>query len=300
VLLAGELAPLVSVPFLPGLRVYVAELTDAGPRLLEAADATRRGRSFAELGAKAVEWINDDPFELVRWDEANRVLALRASSGLASTHLAAPSALRAIGARLGPGAVLAVPEADTLLAAESADREAVEALAKTSRARWEQSESPVAPGLYRVHDEGVVVPLACDAEDPLADSLAEAERAGAAALSEEQRASIEAAVAEGALPPDALEALAPLELGAHPSWGPVVVTLWVEGVDALLPEADLVWLVPAGDPGRSASGARVLAPLDELRRAIPGALVPHPTLHPTRLATVRFPAPSELSALAVH
>jgi len=299
VLSAGELAPLVSVPLVPGARVYVAELTHDGPRLLEAADATRRGRSFAELAAEAVGWIENDPVELAPWNAAIRVLALRTSSGLASALVASPSALRALVERLGPGVVLAIPEANTLLATAGDDREAVLAMARDARALWEQSESPVVSRLYRVHEEGVVVPFEPDANDPLAEAIAEAACADAAALYDAQRASIEAAVEDGVVPIEVLDALAPIELGQHPSAGPVTVTLWVEGVDALLPEADLVWLVRVDDPGRDGPSERVLARLDELRRAVPDALAPHPTLRPTRLATVRFPTASEVSALAL-
>ena len=299
VLSAGELAPLVSVPLVPGARVYVAELTPDGPRLLEAADATRRGRSFAELAAEAVGWIENDPACLEPWNEASRVLALRTSSGLASAHIASPWALRALVERLGPGAILAIPEANTLLATAEDDRESIAAMAHGARALWEQSASPVVSRLYRVHEEGVVVPFDPDADDPLAGAIAEAACADAASLYDAQRASVEAAVADGVVPVDVLDVLAPIELGSHPHLGPVTVTLWVEGVNALLPEADLVWLVRADDPARNEPGERDLVRLDELRRAIPEALVPHPTLHPTRLATARFPAPWEVSALAL-
>ncbi len=301
----GTAALVVGLPFVPWLQLYVTTLDDSGARLVEAAEATSRGRSFAELAAESIANMAMIPAQIEPWSEGLEALRVVCPLGLASARLTDPSTLSMVERALEGRAALAIPAHDTLLATrleassrEGADRDEAEdsdplAWLGSEAARvFGDSDTPVSPMLYARDDEGIVRPL----RGRPGGSIERVRLAGLAQLAavsyEEQRTQLEACLLgdEGDCPRPV-----PLASGEHPSLGHVTVTLWIEGQPALLPRADLVRLVPshandASGPGTDEQEA-ILVVLDELRAVDSLGLVEHPDLRPTRLVTQRFPPP---------
>src|SRR5512139_1706025 len=105
----GQRAPLAGVAVAPCLMAY-ARLD--GDRLVLASDATRWGKTFREVLARALVNVGETPPKLVRDGDLFRVEAGR---GNAAARLLLPGFLDAISSELRGGAIYAIPDAATCL-----------------------------------------------------------------------------------------------------------------------------------------------------------------------------------------
>lgn len=290
---------LVRIPFLPLLYAYVALESEAGLACLTAAAAARRGRTHRELLAEAVENLSERDAQLVPLDPSQpdeEVFELSASDGLASSRLMLPGWLASMREVLPGEPLCAIPSIDRCLVAGSASDDAVVRLLAAAEVLWE-GEQPLSPVLYSTDPEGLVVPWIPPADHPAAGRLQQAHAAFVTRTYERQREVLVAAAAaaeqRGELAEDA-PLIAECRVVPAPHGGAMTGTTLVEGIDALLPVTDLVFL--AWRPEHAEPHYLLVARTD-LQAVAPQRLVRVPDLDPPRLATLGFPNAEELALL---
>ncbi|NEW38365.1 hypothetical protein GV794_00760 [Nocardia cyriacigeorgica] len=210
-----------------------------------------------------------------------------------------PGWLDSFRAGYGRRAVAFLPDADTLLVAPD-DPELIGDLFEMIEEQYGESERPLSPQAYTVDDDGQVVPF---------DQAGAHEQLPAA-----HRARCGLAVTEYAAQSEWLNEILDIDLDfesldadlADPSTafvatlmyydsddGPRTITAWGEGVDYLLPEADLVVFCDTDDDGNErtlfdAPFARVVEIL---------GLTPVPGLAPPRYEIRSWPEPEVLARI---
>ncbi len=266
VFLTGLRAPLVGVAVAPHVMAYAT----LGGSLLPAAIATGFEKTFAEILARAIGNLENAPPKLVRGDGLAR---LEAEDGRVAARVLLPGFFDAFEEVVGGRPICAIPDAGTCLLASSDDDDAVVQLYEAAFDAWRESDAPLSPVVYQPSGEGFA-PLALEGGHP---ATAAARRAAAVLLASvyaDQAASFDGA--------DDRPLLAPFEIAPHEELGVVTCTVAVRGVEALLPETDLVMLREADD-GASAR----LVPRASLERA--RALVAVPDFDPPRFGLIAFP-----------
>ncbi len=270
----GSLAPLVGLAVAPCLMAY-ARLDGKEPVL--ASDATRWGKSFREILARALVNVGEEPPRLATDGDLFR---LEACGDRAAARLLLPGFLDAVGSQTKAGAIYAIPDPGTCLIADAGDEDTLVRLYDAAFAAWRESNEPVSPVVYAAgEDAETFAPLLLP---PGHRAEAHARRAAAlllGAVYADQRASLE----------DVEEApiLAPFEVAPHDELGAVTCTIAVRDVEALLPVADLVMLRDPNDEDEARIVPRLL-----LEAA--GLVVAAPDFDPPRFVLLRFPEPEEL------
>jgi hypothetical protein len=268
----GSVAPLVGVAVAPCLMAY-ARLDGKEPVL--ASDATRWGKSFREILARALVNVGE---EAPRLAADGGLFRLEACGDRAAARLLLPGFLDAVGSQTKAGAIYAIPDPGTCLIAD--DEDTLVRLYDAAFAAWHESDEPVSPVVYAAgEDAETFAPLLLP---PGHRAEARARRAAAVLLGTvyaDQRASLE----------DVEDApiLAPFEVAPHDEIGAVTCTIAVRDVEALLPVADLVMLRDPDDGDEARIVPRLL-----LEAA--GLVVAAPDFDPPRFVLLRFPEPEEL------
>lgn len=289
----------VRAPFVPLLYAYVALDTEEGVACLSATDAAQLDRSHQQLLAAALENLTERDAQLRPLDPSRpeeEVFELHAADGLASSRLLLPGWLASMREVLPGEPLCAIPTIDRCLVAGSASADAVVRLLAAAEMLW-QGDRPLSPVLYGLDNEGLVVPWSPSSDHPSAARLQQAHASFAARVYERQRAQLEtaahAAEQAGELAEDA-PVFAECRVIPSPTGAAMTGTTFVEGVDALLPVTELVFL--AWRP-EQAEPHYLLVTREDLEALAPRCLVPVPDLDPPRLATLGFPSPEEIARL---
>ncbi|NUO51093.1 MAG: hypothetical protein HOV80_19730 [Polyangiaceae bacterium] len=267
VFLTGLRAPLVGIAVAPHVMAY-ATLDGS---LLPAALATTWEKSFAEILARAIANLERAPPRLVTDGGLAR---LETRDGCVASRVLLPGFFDAFEEVVGGRPICAIPEAGTCLLANANDDDAVIHLHEAAFDAWRESSAPLSPVVYQPAGEGFA-PLELHEGHPATPAARRAAALLLASAYADQAASFEGA--------DDRPLFAPFEIAPHEELGVVTCTVAVRGVEALLPETDLVMLREAEDE----AGAR-LVPRATLERA--RLLVPVPDFDPPRFGLVAFPA----------
>jgi hypothetical protein len=267
VFLTGLRAPLVGVAVAPQLMAY-AILEGS---LLPAALATGFQKTFAEILARAIGNLERAPPRLVGGSGLAR---LETEDGRVASRVLLPGFFDAFQEVVGGRPVCAIPDAGTCLLADANDDDAVLHLHDVAFDAWRASDAPLSPVLYQPSGEGFA-PLQLDDGHPATRAARRAAAVLLASVYADQAASFEGA--------DDRPLLAPFEIAPHDELGVLTCTVAVRGIEALLPETDLVLLRETEED----AGSRLVlrATLERAR-----LLVAVPDFDPPRFGLIGFPA----------
>lgn len=216
--------------------------------------------------------------------------------GYFTSWLLVPGWLAAFRAGYGRRPVAFAPDVDTLIVAPD-DPEMIGSLFEMMEEQYGEAERPLSPQAYTVDDEGRVVPF--DQAGPH-EQLPAARRARCGLAVTEYAAQTEwlNEILEEDFDFEALDAELTDPATAYvaalmyydPGDGPRTITAWGEGVDYLLPEADLVVFCDTDDNGEE----RTLfdAPFHRVVEIL--GLTPVPGLAPARYEIRSWPEPEQL------
>ncbi len=244
----------------------------------------------------ALENLADDAAEGVEPYDPTALSPLwpvNSEDGYESSRLLLPGWLASFVGKVDGPPVAAVPHRNALLVTGGGIPENIERLARIARDEYAASPGPVSPALYTVTRDGEgLQPLRLPHGHPAGGIVEEGHARMRATEYEEQRAVL------GELgdrtPAPRGEDGAPLGLAPVEVWRRradnddvdyMCATRWEQGVEALLPEVDVVRLLH-GDEERQ-------VPWEQLQERWPGALEEVEHLDPPRWRTMRWPDEGE-------
>lgn len=288
---AAQKAPVVaSQPFLP--YVDLALVLDEPDRMsyVTVDDLAGWGVGPELALVQAVENVGRlPPPEL---DEETALFSVDAGDTYESSRLAIPGLLASFADRVEGRPVAIIPTRSRCVIAGDADPVVLQALAEMAQEEYESSNRALSPAVYTVDGAGEVVPLELPADHPACNAV----RLGHVKLAlteygnqketldtvhERDGTDIFVASLTGTIRHDGL---------------PFTWTMWGEGIDSLLPAADLVRFMfeePEGAP--SATGFMV--PFDRVCAVLGAAFAPADGHRPVRYRVMSHPPPAQLDRL---
>lgn len=211
------------------------------------------------------------------FDEETALYSVDAGDTYESSRLAIPGLLASFSDRVEGRPVAIIPTRSRCVIAGDADPIALQALAEMAQQEYEGSNRSLSPAVYTVDGAGEVVPLELPADHPACHAV----RLGHVklALTEygnqketldtvHEREGIDVFVASltGIVRRDGL---------------PITWTIWGEGIDSLLPAADLVRFMFEDEESKPAAGG-FMVPLDRVCALLGAAFAPAPDHRPVR------------------
>jgi hypothetical protein len=285
-------AALLRTPIVPLVFAYCVMESAEALRYLDASDATRLGRPFREILSRAVLNVANRPIRLEPLSDLEEGPPFRvvAEDGFATTRVLLPGWLQSLRDHVEGEPVCAMPERGCCFVAGDASIDAMERVLEAAERAWAQSDEGISPVLYTTHGDDSIVPLELPEGHPLAPKLQRAHALFTAHEYEEQGAAIDADIDRegGELVVGSCRVVPDPSSG-----GAYTATTFVEGVDALLPVTDLVFVAwqADGEPKYLLVRSEDLADLAAKR------LLLLPDYDPPRVATIGFPDARELAEL---
>lgn len=225
-------------------------------------------------------------------DEETALYTVEAGDTYESSRLAIPGLLASFSDRVEGRPVAIIPTRSRCVIAGDADPVALHALAEMAQHEYDSSNRSLSPAVYTVDGAGEVVPLELPADHPACHAV----RLGHVklALTEygnqketldivHERDDIDVFVASltGTIRHDGL---------------PFTWTMWGEGLDSLLPAADLVRFMFDGEDGKPAPDG-FMVPFERVSALLGAAFAPAPGHRPHRYRVAAHPSPSMLARL---
>lgn len=207
-----------------------------------------------------------------------------------SSRLAVPGFLADFKGKVAGLPIAIVPSRSQLWIGGAADAEVIALLAERAAREYDAANRSISPALYTVDRTGEVVPFEVDRAHPAYHAVRlghlklqvreyDLQKQELDAHHEHDGVDIFVASLNGIIRDDGL---------------PLTWTLWSDGIDALLPVADLVcFLVPEARSRRAAPD--LFVPFDTVRAVLGESFVPEPDLRPARFR-VRAHPPADLMA----
>ena len=226
-------------------------------------------------------FIAESDIEPYDSESSSSILHVATNDSYESSRLALPGFLAGFAGRVPGAPVAIVPDRSRLLICGSGDAEAVARLAKIAEAEFNAAARALSPALYTVDPSGKVVPLHLPAEHPHHFLVERGHRLLAASAYADQKARLEKRlIADGIDIFIATCGLLRTKAGQTQTWASMA-----EGVDALLPEVDLVCL--SGGPDDTEWYAHV--PWPKFFEVAGDCLERDPEHDPPRWRTVGWP-----------
>lgn len=207
-----------------------------------------------------------------------------------SSRLALPGFLESFRGRVPGNPIAIVPHRSLLVISGDGSDAAIARLAQMAEAEFNASPRSISPALYTVAAGHTVVPLHLPREHPQHLAVERGHRILAASCYGDQKGLLDAQYEESQRDVfvATLGLLADKQTREVRSWAS-----WKQGVESLLPVADLVAL--------GADDAKPLfVPWDKLLELLPQGLELEPGHDPPRYLTRTFPSAAQLEALAQH
>lgn len=283
-------AALVSRPFSPFLRVGVALDSELTMRMVKRGDAERWGKSEAALVEHAVGNLAEVETLVERGNlpDGSTVFRVASDDSYESSRLTLPGWLGSFRDQVSGRPIAVVPERSQCVVTGDASADAVRYLLEVAEREWTASPRGISPVVYAATDDGAIVPYR--SEDPsLGAGIARAHVLLALREYEEQGRALEARFEEEGTD---LWVAKPIGITSKED-GPILVAIWPEDVEGLLPIVDrLVFQRSEEDRMRLVT----VRWADALRLA-GRHLEREPEIEPPRFRIRSFPDEQELRAL---
>ncbi len=209
-----------------------------------------------------------------------------------SSRLAIPGLLASFGGRVEGRPIAIVPERAQLYVAGDAREAMVERMCAMADREWEASARAISPALYTVDEQGAVVPYRRAGNDALARKV----QLGHARLALFEYAE-QKAILDKIHERDGVDVfVATLNGMLRDDGRPVTWCLWGEGIESLLPEAEIVF-VEGIDGGESGEGWSLKVPWGVVAEVMGEAWVEAPSTHPRRIHPRTWPNEEQLAKL---
>jgi hypothetical protein len=271
-----------SQPFLP--YVDLALVLDEPDRMSYVTfdDLTSWGVEPEQALVRAIE--NAGRLPAPELDEETALYSVDAGDTYESSRLAIPGLLASFADRVEGRPVAIIPTRSRLVIAGDADPIALQALAEMAQEEYESSNRSLSPAAYTIDGAGEVVPLALPRDHPACHAvrlghvkLALTEYGNQKAMldtvHEREGTDIFVASLTGTIRHDGL---------------PFTWTMWGEGIDSLLPAADLVRFM-FEDPAGSPPGTGFMVPFAKVAAIVGAAFAPAPDHRPVRYRVTQHP-----------
>jgi hypothetical protein len=273
---ASQKTPLVaSQPFLP--YVDLALVLDEPDRMsyVTVDDLTGWGVGPEQALVQAIE--NAGRLPPPEFDEETALYSVDAGDTYESSRLAIPGLLASFSDRVEGRPVAIIPTRSRCVIAGDADPIALQALAEMAQQEYESSNRALSPAVYTVDGAGEVIPLELPADHPACHAV----RLGHVKLAlteygnqketldtvhERDGTDVFVASLTGTIRHDGL---------------PFTWTMWGEGIDSLLPAADLVRFM-FEEPEGAAPVTGFMVPFERVTALLGAAFAPAPGHRPVR------------------
>jgi hypothetical protein len=209
-----------------------------------------------------------------------------------SSRLAIPGLLASFAGRVEGRPIAIVPERAQIFVAGDARPEMVERLCAMADREWEASSRAISPALYTVDERGAVVPYVRPGDDELARKVQLGHVRLALFEYAEQKAILDKIHERDG---DDLF-VATLNGMMRDDGRPVSWCLWGEGIESLLPEAEIVFV----EGGAAESGEErwsLKVPWSVVAEVMGDAWAEEPETHPRRIHPRAWPDAAQLAKL---
>lgn len=286
--------PLVTRPFLPFLRLFVAIDHEDSIAFVSEKNLQDWQKSASEVFERAFETLADHisaaDVEAYDADASSPILHIAANDSYEPSRLAAPGFLASFTGKVSGNPIAIIPDRSRMLITGDGDLQALARLARSAEAEFRAAARSISPAVYTVAADGAVQPLHLAKDHPEHFLVERGHRVLAASCYAEQQERLEKRFEREEL--DIFVAnlglFADKVTGETRSWAALP-----EGVDTLLPEADLIAI--GGGKGESKWHAMVPWPL--LFELAPECLELCPDHDPPRWRTVGWPNEATIAKL---
>ena len=285
---------LIERPFLPFVRLFVAidhadSLSFVSNRQLEdwqkSADEVFE-RAFDTL----VSYVSTSDVEPYDSDGSGSLLHVAVNDDYEPSRLAVPGFLASFAGRVPGNPIAIIPDRSRLLITGDGDPAAVGRLARSAEAEFRAAARPISPAVYTTAADGSVQPLHLASDHPEYFQVERGHRLLAASSYAEQQQRLEKQFERDEIDlfVASLGLVADKVTGETKSWA-----VMPQGVDSLLPEADLVAL----GGGKGADKRHAMVPWPLFFEHAPECLELSPEYDPPRWRTVAWPNDATINKL---
>jgi len=288
---------LITRPFLPFLRLFVAIDHEDSIAFVSENNLQEWQKNASEVFERAFQTLADhiSPADVEPYDSdaSSPILHVAANDSYEPSRLAALGFLASFAGKVSGNPIAIIPDRSRMLITGDGDTQALGRLARSAEAEFRAAARSISPAVYTVANDGTVQPLHLASDHPEHFLVERGHRVLAASCYAEQQERLEKQFERDGI--DIFVAnlglFADKVTGETRSWAALP-----EGVDTLLPEADLI----AIGGGQGDSKWQAMVPWQLMFELAPEWLKPAPEHDPPRWRSVGWPNAATLAKLRAH